>query len=94
MVYRNRRLQCRKEKKSNADVLLTTGADTSFSLMNIYDIAGNVYEWTLENSPDNQLPCTFRGGLYYNGVLDPASYRWNGKTYASIEFLGFRVSLY
>ena len=85
---------CPYEKKSNADVLLTTGADTSFSLMNIYDIAGNVYEWTLENSPDNQLPCTFRGGLYYNGVLDPASYRWNGKTYASIDFLGFRVSLY
>ena len=31
-------------------VLLTTGADESFSMMNIYDIAGNVREWTLEEA--------------------------------------------
>ena len=33
---------CPYQKEANADVLLTTGADTSFSLMNIYDVAGNV----------------------------------------------------
>ena len=39
---------CPYEKKSNGDVLVTTGSDTSFSLMNIYDLAGNQWEWTLE----------------------------------------------
>ncbi len=36
------------KKESNSNILLTTGADDSFSVQNIYDIAGNVWEWTLE----------------------------------------------
>ena len=39
---------CPYKKSYSEYVLLTTGADESFSLMNIYDIAGNVWEWTLE----------------------------------------------
>ena len=35
-------LPCPYEKKEEEGVLLTTGADESFSLMNIYDIAGNI----------------------------------------------------
>ena len=34
------------KKESNSIILLTTGVDSSFSVQNIYDIAGNVCEWT------------------------------------------------
>ena len=42
-------------KKEEEEVLLTTGASNSFAKMNIYDVAGNVVEWTLEgnqNAPE------------------------------------------
>ena len=67
---------CPYEKTEESTVLLTTGADTSFSLMNIYDVAGNVCEWTKEfyNASD---PCVFRGGSYLNdGSVGPAKYRY------------------
>ena len=35
-------------KEEEGAVLLTTGASDSFAKMNIYDVAGNVFEWTLE----------------------------------------------
>ncbi len=35
-------------KGEEGAVLLTTGASDSFAKMNIYDVAGNVFEWTLE----------------------------------------------
>jgi len=38
------------KKESSSGILLTTGADSSFSVQNIYDIAGNVWEWTLEKT--------------------------------------------
>ena len=35
-------------KEEEEAVLLTTGASETFAKMNIYDVAGNVFEWTLE----------------------------------------------
>ena len=37
-------------KEKRGAVLLTTGASDSFAKMNIYDVAGNVDEWTLEGN--------------------------------------------
>ena len=37
-------------KGEEGAVLLTTGASDSFAKMNIYDVAGNVDEWTLEGN--------------------------------------------
>ena len=86
---------CPYEKKSSADVLLTTGADTSFSLMNIYDIAGNVLEWTLEKISGTDRPCAGRGGFYSNdGSDNPASDRYHNSTSSSYCSIGFRLSLY
>ena len=86
---------CPYEKKSDASVLLTTGADTSFSLMNIYDIAGNVCEWTLEKTSYTGSPCAYRGGTYhYNGSGNPASYRSRNNTSYGYSGIGFRLSLY
>ena len=86
---------CPKPKTENASILLTTGADTSFSLMNIYDMAGNVCEWTLEKTSDDSYPCVFRSGQFYeNGSRYPASFRNGTFTNKSNYDYGFRLSLY
>ena len=51
-------------KVANGATLLTTGAHTSFSKQNIYDLAGNVKEWTLEKTSASRFPCASRGGSY------------------------------
>ena len=87
---------CPKDKNgSSASILLTTGADTSFGIKNIYDIAGNVWEWTLEKTSGTNGPCADRGGSYgYGGSNGPASYRIGSITSNSSNSIGFRVSLY
>ena len=83
------------KKESNSAILLTTGADSSFSVQNIYDMAGNVLEWTLEKTSSTDVPCTFRGGDFLNtGSGDPAAYRFHDSTGNSILNIGFRVSLF
>ena len=76
-------------------ILLTTGAVDRNCLMNIYDIAGNVNEWTLEYTSDSNFTCASRGGNYgYYGSSYPASGRDDSLTTISILSIGFRLSLY
>ena len=76
-------------------ILLTTGASDTCKKMNIYDLAGNVYEWTLEYTAFTNKPCASRGGNYGGiGSYYPASYRISGDTAYSVNSFGFRVSLY
>ena len=84
-----------KSKTSSEKILLSTGADESFSKMGIYDLAGNEWEWTLEYASDTFIPCAYRGGNYDNsGSGTPASEHGSGgTTLASIGF-GFRCVLY
>ncbi len=83
------------KKESNSNILLTTGADDSFSVQNIYDIAGNVWEWTLEKTSDTSGYCARRGGSYNNtGSAVPATFRGrDNMTYAHYS-IGFRVALW
>ena len=83
------------KKESNSSRLLTTGADSSFSVQNIYDIAGNVEEFTLENTSLTSYPCARRGGDFsFTGSSYPASSRAFISTGSSSNGLGFRVSLF
>ena len=82
-------------KDSYTSVLLSTGASDDFSKQGIYDLAGNVWEWTLEYASGSRYPCAIRGG-YYNlsGNLYPAAYRSNHSTTNFLDTFGFRVVLY
>ena len=74
-------------------ILLTTGASDQNNTMNIYDIAGNVREWTLESYSDS-LPCVNRGGGFSNTSSFSTSYR-NGRSVSNNdESIGFRICLY
>ena len=84
-----------KSKTSWEIILLSTGASESFSKMGIYDLAGNVGEWTLEYTSDSSTSCAIRGGNCKGyGDSTPAVYRSHGNTGLYIEQVGFRVSLF
>ena len=84
-----------KNTEKSGKLLLTTGSSTSLAPLNIYDLAGNVYEWTLEQSSYSFTPCAFRGGDCYNdGAYGPASRRDYGYLSDSCNDIGFRVALY
>ena len=78
-------------------LLLTTGASDACKKMNIYDLAGNTWEWTLEYAYSS-LPCTYRGGSYGapSGGTKNVSGRSQGSTTAMSDYgnIGFRVTLY
>ena len=76
--------------------LLTTGASEETKIMNIYDLAGNEWEWTLEHATsDVNLPATVRGGsFYYEGSVDPISVRGNNYAIEQNSDFGFRSVLY
>ena len=80
---------------STIPTLITTGGSDETKLQNIYDIAGNVFEWTLEKTSNDSNPCAYRGGDHsYNGSNYPASYRSYNTTSYSNNRIGFRLSLY
>lgn len=74
-------------------ILLQTGSTEATKLFNIYDIAGNVWEWTLEKATTGN-PIVSRGGSYdCSGTTsvdskDHTDATWN---YSNI---GFRVTIY
>ena len=76
--------------------LLTTGASENTKKMNIYDLAGNEWEWTLEHVTSNtSKPCAVRGGCFNNYAFhDPAAMRQLYMTTNSGYFISFRSSLY
>ena len=76
-------------------VLLTTGSTDQNKLMNMYDMAGNVWEWTLEYTSLNDNPCAGRGGNYDGtGSNFPESRRGIDSMTNRSNYVGFRISLY
>ncbi len=92
-------------KTSTNEWILTTGAtiepvpggsDVTNNLLNIYDMAGNVGEWTLEKTPYTYYPYNARGGNYFShGASDTiySRYQFFDST-TSHSGIGFRIVLY
>ena len=82
-------------KTSNSFILLSTGASDDFCKQGIYDLAGNVEEWTLEYTSTSSDPCVQRGGSFSTaGVGAPVFDRDFGQTTTNSRDRGFRVSLF
>ena len=73
--------------------LATTGSKEEYAVNNIYDLAGNVSEWTMESCyTDSRV---VRGGDYdVTGSNYPASLRSFYNPSNSSVYTGFRVTLY
>ena len=63
--------------------------------MNIYDLAGNVEEWTLEYTNNSANSCARRSGNYQtSGSNEPASSRNLNPATTSVGTVGFRTALF
>ena len=69
------------------------GANDNWKTKNIYDLAGNVWEWTYEAYSSYRI---YRGGCYLDGGDgDPVSYRNGNLAPSSTDgCIGFRLRLY
>ena len=86
----------KQDSGNNCKTLLSTGISDYTKKMNIYDFAGNEWEWTLEHAiSDSHSHSTERGGSCYDiGSGYPASYRNNDETTTAVYSIGFRSTLY
>ena len=74
----------------NSTLPTTTGY---YAVNNIYDLAGNLFEWTMESyNTDSRV---YRGGHYKStGSSRPASIRGGSGPSGSVDGIGFRITLY
>ena len=69
-----------------------SGANDNWKTKNIYDLAGNVWEWTYEAYSSSRI---YRGGNYSSDGDDrPVSYRSNSGPSGTNVSIGFRLRLY
>ena len=78
-------------KPVNTAQRLNTGLTTA--LCNIYDMGGNVGEFTTELNPGTSETVVLRGGSY-NDNLVPAGYRWDVNSGSASSCYGFRATLF
>ena len=78
-------------KRANENIRLKTGLTTSYA--NIYDMAGNVGEFTTEINPGTSEAIIVRGSFYYNYSCT-AGYRCDNSSKDSNYYCGFRSALF
>ena len=72
---------------------IVTGSNVDYAVKNIYDLGGNVFEWTMEADNTNCRVC--RGGdCNISGSYYPASYRGEYPPSGTYDSIGFRPALY
>ena len=81
-----------KTKAENSPLLVATGQTTP--VCNIYDMGGNVWEWTTESCSNTDYPYPVRGGGY---IYNFANYPAGSRSYSSGSIgvtIGFRLTLF
>lgn len=74
--------------------VVETGSNNRWKINNIYDMAGNVWEYTTEEYGDHEKYHIGRGGGYWNyGDLYPISTRGTSEDGSDLN-IGFRVVMY
>ena len=72
-----------------------TGVNDNYQMKHIYDLAGNVHEWTMEKVSIYELRRAFRGGSYWDDASSgPCSYRAHARPDEILSHIGFRLALY
>lgn len=85
----------RKSLSDGYGYLIKTGKTESSKLYNIYDMAGNVAEWTMEGFKSGINDNIYRGGYCLVNGTESIKYRNEGtKDVWTNEFVGFRTCLY
>ena len=80
-------------KNENSSTRIPTGSAEYTKANNIYDLAGNVRDWTMEAY--STYVRVYRGGSYdYNGDSNPADYRYSVVPTFSLSNAGCRSALY
>ena len=89
------KLYTKQNSGNDYRTLLSTGITDYTKKMNIYDFAGNEWEWTLEKASNSYDSCAYRGGGYdLTGSDYPDSGRSSSSTTSSYSSVGFRSILY
>ena len=78
-------------KEAGTSTRLKTGLTTAKA--NIYDIGGNVGEFTTEINPETGESVVLRGGNYSDST-NPAGTRWDDPPTATSTYYGFRTTLF
>lgn len=86
-------------KEKGKAIALSSGATERNSKLNIYDFVGNMWEWTLQKSNNENYPQTIMAGDYnnYTGNISTAMYRLNNSSMGGLSYcydVGFRVAIY
>ena len=79
--------------QTNGNVPIPTGSNENYCINQIYDMAGNLWEWTIEGFDKTYR--VNRGGNYRTtGEERPTSNRYSNGPYNSLESFGCRATLY
>ena len=82
-----------KGTQGSTNKVIPTGSNSSYAVNNIYDMAGNVLDWTLEATITN-LRVERGGSCNYAASIYPAGYRGGIYPTSSSSDLGCRATLY
>ena len=75
---------------------IPSGSYEGANANNVYDIAGNIYEWTLESNESGTGSYKYGrgGGFNFNGNISPVANRYYIIPYKSYFFFGLRCTLF